>query len=131
MKPKRSCNQFPSFMSEPDLSTRSKTCRHLKKLKVFSSLRRPETHFRHAQEHQRTSAITGSFNIFQSTTNTVYEVEYEKTVNTKLAKQTIWFSEVIKDIYYYFQEKQAGRRKRQKRKLHCFPKAYQSILQKS
>ena len=131
MKPKRSCNQFPSFMSEPDLSTRSKTCRHLKKFKVFSSLRRPETQFRHAQEHQRTGAITGSINIFQSTTNTVYEVEYEKTVNTKLGKQTIRFSEVIKDIYYYFQEKQAARRKRQKRKLDCFPKAYQSILQKS
>ena len=118
-------------MSEPDLSTRSKTCRHLKKFKVFSSLRRPETHFRHVQGHQRAAALTGSINIYQSTTNTVYEVEYEKTVNTKLAKQTIWFSEVIKDIYYYFQEKQAGRRKRQKRKLHCFPKAYQYILQKS
>ena len=84
---------------------------HLKKFEIFSSLRRPETHFRHAQGHQRPSAITGSFSIFQSTTITVYEVEYQKRVNTKLGKQTIWFSEVIKDIYHYFQQKESGRRK--------------------
>ena len=79
---------------------------HLKKLKVFSSLRRPETHFRHAQGHQRAGASTGgSIKIFQSTSITVYEVEHQKTVNTNLGKQTIWFSEVIKDIYHYFQEK--------------------------
>ena len=106
------------------------TCMHLKKFKVFSSIRRKETHFMHAQGHQRASALTSSINIFQSATITVYEVEYQKTVNTKLGKQTIWFSEVIKDIYYYFQEKQAGRRKRQKRKLHCIPKFYQLISQK-
>ena len=41
----------------------------------------------------------------------------------------MWFSEVIKDIYHYFQEKQTGRQKRPERKLHCIPKAYQSILQ--
>ena len=91
------------------------------KVQYFSSLRRPETHFRHAQGHQRASALTGSINIFQSTTITVYEVEYQKTVNTKLRKHTMCFSEVIKDIYHYFQEKQTGRRKRPKRKLHCFP----------
>ena len=105
MTQKRSCNQFPSFMSETYLSTRSKTCMHLKKLKVFSSLRRPETHFKQAQGHNRASALTGSINIFQSTTITVYEVEHQKTVNTKLGKQTIWFSEVFKDIDHYFQEK--------------------------
>ena len=98
------------------------TCMHLKKFKVFSSLRGPEKHFRHAQGHQR--ALTGSINIIQSTTITVYQVEHQKTVNTKLGKQTIWFSEFIKDIYHYFQEKQAGRQKRQKINLHCFPKAY-------
>ena len=78
---------------------------HLKKFKNFSSLRRPEAHFRHAQGHQRTGALTGSINIFQSTKITGYEVVHQKTVNTKLGKQTIWFSEVIKDIYHYFQEK--------------------------
>ena len=116
-------------MSEPYLSTRSKICMHLKRFKVFSSLRRPETHFRHAQGHQRAGALTGSINIIQSTIITLYEVEHQKTVNTKLGKQTIWFSEVIKDIYQYFDKKYAGRQKRQKVKLHCFPKAYQSILQ--
>ena len=85
-------------MSEAYSSTRSVTCMHLKKFKVFSSLPRPETHFRHAQGHQGAGALTGSINIFQSTTITVYEEEYQKTVNTKLGKQTIWFSEVIKDI---------------------------------
>ena len=73
--------------------------------KVFFSLRRPETHFRHAQGHQRAGALTGSINIFQSTTITVYEVEHQKTVNRKLGKQTIWFSEVIKEFHHYFQEK--------------------------
>ena len=78
---------------------------HLKKFEVFYSFRRPETHFRHAQGHQRAGALTGSINIFQSTIITVYEVEHQKTVKTKLGKLTIWFSEVIKDIYHYFQEK--------------------------
>ena len=82
----------------------SMTCMHPKKSKVFSSLRRPETHFRHAQGHQRSSALTGSIKIFQSTKITVYEVVHQKTVNTKLGKQTNWFSEVIKDLYHYFHE---------------------------
>ena len=34
------------------------------------------------------------------------------TVNTKLGKQTIWFSEVIKKFYHYFQQKEAGRHKK-------------------
>ena len=63
-----------------------------------SSLRRPETHFRHAQGHQRASALTGSINIFQGTAIIVYEIELQKTSNTKLGKQTTWFSEVIKVI---------------------------------
>ena len=108
---KGSCNQFPSFMSEPYLSTKSKTCVHLKKLKILSSLRRPETHMRHAQGHHQAGALTGSINIFQSTNITVYEVEYQNTNNTKLGKQNIWFSEVIKDIYHYFPKKQARRQK--------------------
>ena len=87
------------------------TCMHLKNFKVFSSLRRPETQFKHAQGHERATALTVSFNSFQSTISTVYEVEHQKTVNTKLGKQTIWFSEVIKDIYHYFQQTQSGRQK--------------------
>ena len=78
-------------MSEPYLSTRSMTCMHLKKFKVFSSLLRPEIDFRHAQGNQQAGALTGSINIFQSTIITVYEVEHQKTVNRKLGKQTIWF----------------------------------------
>ena len=65
------------------------TCMHLKKFKDFSSLRMPETHFRHAQGHQRAGAVRGSINIFQSTIKTVYELEHQKTVNRKLGKQTI------------------------------------------
>ena len=64
------------------------TCLHLKKFKVFSSLRKPETHFRHAQGHQRAGALTGAINSFQSTIITVYEVEHQKTVSTKLGKKT-------------------------------------------
>ena len=105
------------------------TCMHLEKFKVFSSLRRPETHFRHAQGQQQACALTSSTNIFQSTFNTVYEVVHQKTVNTKLGKQTIWFSEVIKEFHHYFQEKKAGRHKTVEKKLHFIPKAYQSLLQ--
>ena len=72
----------------------------------------PETHSRHAQGHQRADALTGSINIFQSTIITVYEVEHQKTGNTNLGKQTFWFSDVIKDFYHYFQEKEAGRHKK-------------------
>ena len=75
------------------------------KIQGFSSVGRPETQFRHAQGHQRACTLTGSTNIFQSTINTVYEVVIQKTVNTKLGKQTIWLSEVIKEFYHYFHEK--------------------------
>ena len=59
------------------------------KVQGLSSLRRSETHFRHARGHQRAGALTGSINIFQRTIITVYEVEHQKTVNTKLGKQAI------------------------------------------
>ena len=59
----------------------------------------------HAQGHLWAGALTGSINIFQSTKITVYEVVQQKTVNTKLEKQTIWLPEVIKELYNYFQEK--------------------------
>ena len=77
----------------------------LKKLKFLSSLRRPETHVKHAQGHQRAGASTSSINMIQKTIITVYEVEHQKTVNTKLGKQTIWFSELIKEFHHYFREK--------------------------
>ena len=66
------------------------------KVQVFSSLRRPETHFRLAQGHHRAVELTGSINIIQNTIITVYEVESQKTVNKKLWKRTNWFSEEIK-----------------------------------
>ena len=98
---KRSYNQFPSFMSEPYLSIKSKTCKHLKNFKLLSSLRRPETHVRHVQSHQPACALTGSINIFQSTFITIHEVGHQKTVNKKLGKRTIWFSEKFKEFYQY------------------------------
>ena len=82
------------------------------KVQGFSSLRRSETHFRHAQGHQRAGALTGSINISESTIITLYEVEDQKTVNTKLGKQTIRFSEVIKDFYHHLPEKEAGSQKK-------------------
>ena len=61
--------------------------------------------FRHAQGNQRAGASTGSINIIQNTIITVYAVEHQKTVNTKLGKQTKWFSEVIKNFHHHFQKK--------------------------
>ena len=80
------------------------TCLHLKKFQVVSSLRERETNFRHAQSHQRASALTGSIHIFQNTIIAVYEVERQNTVNRKLGKQTVWYWEVIKEFYHYFQK---------------------------
>ena len=53
-------------------------------VEIFSSLRRLETFFRHAQGHQQSSALTGSINIIQNTIIRVYGVEFQKTVSTKL-----------------------------------------------
>ena len=83
-------------MSQPSLGTRSMTCMHPKNFEVLSSLRQPETQFRNAQGHQGAGAIKGSINMFRSTIITIYEVEHEKTVNTKLGKATIWFSDVTR-----------------------------------
>ena len=59
--------------------------------------------------------------IFQNTIITVYEVESQKTVTTKLGKRTNWFSEVIKELYQNFPEKKAGRHQKTESKiaLHC------------
>ena len=54
------------------------------KVHSFSSLRRPETPFRHEQGHQQADALTGSISIIQNTIFTVYEVESQNTVNTKI-----------------------------------------------
>ena len=39
------------------------------------------------------------------------------TVNTILGKQTIWFSEVVKEFYNHFPEEQAGRHKKIKSEI--------------
>ena len=75
---------------------------HLKKVKVLSGRRRPEVHCRLAQGHQRASALTGSINNFEGTIIPVNEAENQKICNTKIGKQTNWFSEIIKDFYHYF-----------------------------
>ena len=77
---------------------------YLKIIKPFSSLRRPEPHFSHEQDHQRACALTVSINIFQSTITTVYEIEYQKTFKTKLGRHFLWFSQVIEEFNHYFQE---------------------------
>ena len=82
-----------------------------RKFKVISSLPKPEIHLRRAQGHRRAGALTGSINVFQGTITTVYEVVHQKTINTKLGKQTIWFSDAIKEVYLYFPENKAGRHK--------------------
>ena len=54
-------------------------CKHMyatRKVHIFSSLPKPETHFRYLQRHHRASALTGSINVIQNTIFTVYEVEF-------------------------------------------------------
>ena len=98
------------------------------KFQGFCSLRRPETHSRHAQGHQRAGALTGSINIFQSTVITVYEVEHQKTVNTKLGKDYLIFRSNQRFLPLLLR-KRLEDTKRKKVRMHCIPKAYQSILQ--
>ena len=98
---------------------------HLKKIKFPSSHRRPETLFRQVQGHQQAVALTGPFNISQSTFFTVYEVEHRKTINTKFGKQTISFSEVTKEFSQYFRENTKMEESEiYKVTLHSFAKAY-------
>ena len=84
----------------------------LKKVKVLSGRRRPETHCRLAHGYQRAGALTGSINNFESTIIPLNEVENQKIFNTKLGKQATWFSEAIKDFYHYFQKNEVGRHKK-------------------
>ena len=70
------------------------------KVQIFSSLRQPETQFRCLQRHHWASALTGSTNVIQNTIITVYEVESQKSLNTKLWKRTNWLAEVIKVIIH-------------------------------
>ena len=71
------------------------------KVQVFSCLRRPETQFRHAQGHQLAGALKASINIIHNKIIIVFQVESQKTVNTKLWKRTNWFSAVIKEIFHH------------------------------
>ena len=107
-------------MSEPYLSTRSRTCMHYASQKVqgFFSLRRPETHFRHVQGHQRAGALTGTINIFQSTIITVYEVEHQKTLNRKFGKQTVCFLRSNQKVLPLLPKK-TGWKTQKNRKQNC------------
>ena len=58
------------------------------KIQVSSRLRRPETHFRHAQGHQQAGALPGSVDIIQNKIITVFGVEQQKKINRKHEKQT-------------------------------------------
>ena len=53
------------------------------KFEAFPTIRRRQTHFRHAQGCQPVGALTGSINIVQNTIFTAYEVESQKTVYKK------------------------------------------------
>ena len=56
---------------------------------VYSRPRQPEILFGYSQGHKGASALTGSNKIIQHTLFTVYEAEYQKTINTKPLKHTI------------------------------------------
>ena len=130
MKWKKNCIPILSFISEQNLISRIKTSMHLKNLKLFSSLHRLETHFRHQQGHQQASGLAGSNNIFQGTNFTAHEVEHQKTVKTeKFGERTNWFSEVIKKIFHHaFGRARQEDAKTQEVKLDCIAKAHQSII---
>ena len=104
---------------------------NLKKFKVLSNAHRPKTHCRHAQVHQWANALTGSINIFQSTVIIVYEVEHQKTVNKKLGKQTIWFSELIKYFSHYSQPKVAERHNKIESNVELHSESLSIVITKS
>ena len=62
------------------------------KVQVFSTLRRPKTHFGHEQGHQRAGALTGSINNIQNTIFVENGVQRRKTVKIeKSGKRTEFF----------------------------------------
>ena len=69
------------------------------KVQIFSSLRRPETHFRPAQGHQQAGALRGSINIIQNTIITVYEVESQKTLTQNFENGLIGFQKKSKRYF--------------------------------
>ena len=86
-------------MSEQNIEQQVKDIYASQKIEIFSNLPRPELRFRHAQGHQRAGSLTGSMNIIQNIIITVFEVESQSRVNTKLWKRPVWFSEEIKKIF--------------------------------
>ena len=80
--------------------------------------------------HQLAVALTVFINSIQNTIITLYEVESQKTVNTKPWKWTDWISELFKQIFdYNLCETSTGKRKKRKVMMQCNAQAYQSILQ--
>ena len=69
------------------------------KVQVLSSLRRPETRFKHAQGHQRAGALTSSINFIQNTFFTVYKVESQQTVITNFENRLIGFQKKSKRYF--------------------------------
>ena len=71
------------------------------KLQLVPCTRGPQTHFRNAQDHQLAGALTVVIRSIQNTNVTRYEVESQKTVNTKSRKRTGWISELIDQMFDY------------------------------
>ena len=109
----KKCIQFPSFMSEQNLSTSFKTCIYLKENHFHCSLRRPEIHFQHQQGYQWANAKWGTTINLQRTTTALDLVEHLKRVDIekKTWKRNKWFSEVInKRFRHQLKQKQIWRR---------------------
>ena len=74
---------------------------HHNKFNFFLCLRGRQTHFMHAQGHQRPGAFLGSINVIRNIRSAVKCVERRKTVDKKMGKPTYWFSEVIKKLLHH------------------------------
>ena len=100
------------------------------KIQLVSCTRGPQTHFRNAQDPQLAGVLTVFIRSIQNTNVTLYEVESQKTVNTKSRKRTDWLSELIEQMFdHNFRENSTWKWKKMKVMLQCNAKAYQSILQ--
>ena len=109
----------------------SKVSTQLKMFRFFAVFALPKTHFRHMLGHRRASALTGVINIFQSTFNTVHEVEHHKDRKYRTSKTVKFvFRSNERDISSQLSvELDWKPKKYRKYTFYCKAKDYQSILQ--
>ena len=117
-----------------DLSLNNKSApgqghRCISKGSVFFLSSRAKAHFRQAQGHQSANAILGSINTVQNATVVVNGVEHQKTISKKLKNGLVGLQKYSRRLFItFFSRGRLEGANKQRVRLHCSAKAYQSTL---